>query len=64
MEAEASCQYAYRIPLMAEQVRRLFGTEPDTLEAFAAESQISQAEADKFFIEHFRIASPRRGGIL
>lgn len=64
MEADVSCQYAYRIPLMAKQVRRLFGTEPDTLEAFAAESQISQAEADKFFIEHFRIASPRRGGIL
>ena len=64
MEASADCQYAYRIPLMAAQVRALFREEPEELDAFAAESQISQAEAVKFFIERFRIASPRRGGIL
>lgn len=46
---------AYRVPLMASQVKTLFGeTVPDTLEDFAAASQISQSEALKFNIERFR----------
>ncbi len=40
-----------RIKLMANQVRELFGVVPDDLESFALASQITQAEAKKFFIE-------------
>ena len=57
--------YAYRIPLMRNQVVTMFGdTVPDNLSDFAKASQISQAEALKFFIEHFRVAKWRRTGII
>jgi beta-mannosidase len=56
--------FAYRIKLMADQVRELFGQEPDRLEDFALASQISQAEAKKFFIEMFRLSKWRRTGII
>jgi beta-mannosidase len=56
--------FAYRIKLMADQVRELFGQDPDTLEDFALASQASQAEAKKFFIEMFRLATWRRTGII
>ena len=56
--------YDSRIELMANQIRALFGTVPDTLEGFALASQITQAEAKKFFIESFRIAKWRRTGII
>lgn len=53
-----------RIELMADQVGELFGRAPDNLEDFALASQISQAEAKKFFIETSRRLKPRRTGIL
>ncbi len=56
--------YAYRIPLMANQVKVLFGEEPDALSRFALMSQLSQAEADKYLIEHFRSEKWRRTGII
>ncbi len=56
--------YDYRIELMRKQVREFFGTEPDTLEEFVEQSQFTQAEAKKFFIELFRTAKWRRTGIL
>ena len=56
--------YNYRIPLMAKQVGVLFGSVPDNLDDFILASQISQAEADKFFIEMFRSAKWRRTGII
>ena len=37
---------------------------PDSLEEFSLASQISQAEAMKFFIEVFRLGKERRGGII
>ncbi|HEY3319567.1 MAG TPA: glycoside hydrolase family 2 TIM barrel-domain containing protein [Planctomycetota bacterium] len=46
--------YNYRIPLMAKQTAVLFETVPDNLDDFILASQISQAEAKKFFIEWFR----------
>lgn len=55
---------AYRIPLMTRQVERLFGTAPRDIQKYALESQISQAEAKKFFVEHFRIGKWYRTGIL
>jgi len=54
----------YRIPLMSNQVITLFGSEPDNLEDFARASQISQAEAKKYFIERFRVTKWRRTGII
>ena len=56
--------YAYRIGLMRDQVKTLFGTVPDNLHDFALMSQISQAEAKKYFIERFRITRGRRNGII
>ncbi len=63
--ASADYDYtAYRNPLMFRQVERLFGTASRDLNTFARQSQISQAEAKKFFIEHFRLAKWRRTGII
>ena len=53
-----------RIKLMANQVRELFGAIPDDLETFALASQITQAEAKKFFIEMTRLRKWRTSGIL
>ena len=53
-----------RIGLMQDQVDILFGGVPDDLETFARLSQISQAEAKKFFIERTRIKKWRRTGII
>ncbi len=56
--------HAYRVDLMASQVRALFGDVPDTLTDFAFASQVAQAEALKFFIERFRSTKWRRTGII
>ena len=40
---------------MANQITELFGISPDNIEDFALASQITQAEADKYFIERFRL---------
>ena len=54
MEVGEDAQYAFRLPLMANQIKVLFDEEPQTLDRFAKTSQASQAEAVKFFIERFR----------
>ncbi|MCL2814531.1 MAG: hypothetical protein FWD23_08015 [Oscillospiraceae bacterium] len=56
--------YDYRIELMFKQIDEVFGKTPESLEEFAAASQIVQAEAKKFFIELFRGGKGRRSGIL
>lgn len=56
--------FSYRIRLMASQIKTLFGEIPDNLEEFALASQISQAEADKYFIETYRMQKWRRTGII
>lgn len=53
-----------RNELMANQVEILFGYEPDNIEEFALASQISQAEAKKFFIEMVRLKKWRRTGVI
>lgn len=53
-----------RIELMQDQVDILFGQVPGDLETFARLSQITQAEAKKFFIERTRIKKWRRTGII
>lgn len=64
MDTDPASPYAYRIPLMVKHVRTLFGKEADTLDDFAKQSQISQAEAKKYFIEKFRVGKPQRTGII
>lgn len=56
--------YAYRIPLANSQVVTLFGEASENLEDFVKQSQISQAEAKKYFIEKFRIGKGKRTGII
>ena len=56
--------YAYRIELMAKQVYEMWGFNPDSAEVFSIASQISQAEAMKFFVENFRSMKWRRTGII
>ncbi len=55
METRKGAMYSTRIPLMANQITELFGITPDNIEDFALASQITQAEADKYFIERFRL---------
>ena len=64
MDDSGEGAYAYRIALMEKQAITLFGSAGDTLESFVQRSQISQAEAKKYFIERFRIAKWRKTGIL
>lgn len=56
--------YAYRIALMISQVERLFTERHKDIREFAMQSQISQAEADKYFIERFRMEKWRKTGII
>jgi len=60
----AEGQWAYRIPLMANQVKVMFKGEIDNIEDFALASQISQAEAMKFFIERVRMQKFEKSGII
>jgi beta-mannosidase len=54
----------YRVALMANQIRELFGLEPEDLETFILASQISQAEAKKAFVEMTRLRKWRRTGVI
>lgn len=53
-----------RNQLMVDQVRDMFGVECRSLPQLAMLSQISQAEAKKFFIELTRLKKWRRTGII
>ena len=53
-----------RNDLMADQVRILSGGIPETLEEYSRLSQLSQAEAKKFFVERTRIRKGERTGII
>lgn len=66
MVTDLSGEYAYRIGLMASQINVLFGdTVPQNLQDFSIASQISQAEALKYFIEMFRCGKwKERTGII
>lgn len=54
----------HRVRLMADQIRQLFAFEPKDIEEFSLASQISQAEAKKFFIERIRVGRPQKTGII
>ena len=53
-----------RNELMAKQVANLFGSAPEKLEDFVFASQVSQAEAKKFFIEQFRQQKWQKSGLI
>ena len=53
-----------RVMLMEKQVRQLFGTVPTNPEDYILASQISQAEAKKYFIERMRVGRPQKTGII
>jgi len=53
-----------RNDLMVNQLKYLFGTAPRDLDDFIAASQITQAEALKFFIEFWRQGKGQRTGII
>lgn len=54
----------HRVQLMWDQIKQLFGFEPKCIEDFIKASQISQAEAKKYFIERVRIKKPYTSGII
>jgi beta-mannosidase len=62
-EADHNAPYVYRIELMAKQIRELFGHIPGNQDDFILASQISQAEAKKFFVELFRASQWKRSGL-
>ena len=53
-----------RTMLMHRQVAQLFGVVPTDMDDYILASQISQAEAKKFFIEHMRAKMSRNGGMI
>ena len=54
----------HRVMLMEYQVEQLFGELPSTPEDYILASQISQAEAKKYFIERIRTGRPEKTGII
>ncbi len=64
MELAPDAPFAYRIRLAYNQVVTLFGKAEENLQDFCMQSQISQAEAKKYFIEKFRINKWKRTGII
>ncbi len=53
-----------RVMLMEKQVRQLFGSVPTDPEEYVLASQISQAEAKKYFIERIRVGRPEKTGVI
>jgi len=56
--------YRYRIRLMSSQIGYLFQQTPQNLDEYAYMSQISQAEAKKYFVESFRSHKGVRTGLI
>ena len=61
---EIDKRYNFRVKLMADQIKVLLENVPDNIDDFSIASQISQAEAKKFFIELFRGSKWERTGII
>ena len=53
-----------RVMLMEKQVRQLFGEVPVDPEEYIFASQVSQAEAKKYFIERIRLGRPEKSGVI
>ena len=64
VEADKNAPNAYRIKLAYDQVVTLFGRAEENFDDFVRQSQISQAEAKKYFIEKFRLSKWQKTGII
>jgi len=64
LHSSDQCGNNARMKLMGEQIRQFFGYTPESLEEFSFLSQISQAEANKFYIELFRCNKPVKTGLI
>jgi len=64
METDPKAPYSYRIKLAYDQVVTLFGKPAEDFDDFVRQSQISQAEAKKYFIEKFRVGKWKCTGII
>lgn len=64
VENSMDSPYAYRINLFIKQIDVLFGNHNGDLDVLCKKSQISQAEALKYFIERFRVRRSTHGGII
>ncbi|MBQ7986724.1 MAG: glycoside hydrolase family 2 [Clostridia bacterium] len=53
-----------RVKLVTNQIKQLFGAVPENIDDYTFASQISQAEAKKFFIERMRTDRPYKTGII
>lgn len=53
-----------RVQLVTNQIKQFFGEIPSDLPDYAVASQISQAEAKKYFIERIRGGKPTKSGII
>ena len=54
----------HRTMLMHNQVKQLFGAVPTDMEDYITASQLSQAEAKKYFVEKMRCRMARNGGVI
>ena len=57
-------KYSKRIELMVNQIKELFCSIPENINDFILASQISQAEANKFFIEMTRLKKWQTTGVI
>lgn len=64
MEDGTAGKYVFRMPCIFKHAKDLFGYVPDDLNDLVQMTQISQAEALKYFIERLRIKKERNGGII
>ncbi len=55
---------SHRTMLMHKQVMQMFGEVPTDMDDYCLASQISQAEAKKYFIERVRCNMDRMGGVI
>ncbi len=53
-----------RVRLVSNQIKQLFGYIPEDIDDYTFASQVSQAEAKKFFIERMRTGRPDKTGII
>jgi len=53
-----------RVRLVSNQIKQLFGFVPEDIDDYTFASQVSQAEAKKFFIERMRTGRPDKTGII
>ncbi len=53
-----------RVMLMERQVRAMFNDVPTDAERYILASQITQAEAKKYFIERIRVDRPNKSGVI